>query len=34
MADTLKEKYQKEIDDLKNKYSSMEEADNNYLDSL
>lgn len=34
MLTTLKEKYQAEIDNLQNKYSAMEEADNDYVDEL
>jgi hypothetical protein len=34
MMDVLREKYQKEIDDLKNKYDAMEEADSKYLEAL
>lgn len=34
MLTTLKEKYQTEIDNLQNKYSAMEEADNDYVDEL
>lgn len=34
MANALKEKYQKEIDDVTDKYSAMKEADDSYLDAL
>ena len=34
MIEILREKYQKEIDDLQNKYDAMNEADNKYLESL
>lgn len=34
MMDVLREKYQQEIDDLQNKYDTMNEADNKYLESL
>jgi hypothetical protein len=34
MIEVLREKYQTQIDDLKNKYDAMNEADTKYLDSL
>lgn len=34
IADALKANYQEEVDDLKDKYDSMKEADDDYLDAL
>lgn len=34
VADALKEQYQKEVDELKNKYDSMKAADDDYLSAL
>jgi len=34
MKNTLKEKYEQEIEDVENKYKAMEEADNEYVDAL
>lgn len=34
IADALKEQYQKEVDQLKDKYDSMKDADDDYLDAL
>lgn len=34
VADVLKEKYQEEVDDLKDKYDAMKDADDKYLDAL
>jgi hypothetical protein len=34
MKNTLKEKYDDEISNIENKYSAMEEADNEYVNEL
>lgn len=34
IADALKQQYQDEVDELKNKYDSMKDADDDYLDAL
>jgi hypothetical protein len=34
IADILKDEYQKQVDELKNMYDSMKDADDQYLDAL